>query len=132
MNYLMIYIFKLFKLLWGLVRHDLTSLLVVLHMQLSYQLTLSVIISGLDEAVLSRLMLSSIVSPLIWKDNKNEIYKLLISYENPKPDLFLNILSFGNFFSKMFCFRTHFQNKTFDKFTHEVTNRKAVLSKLIL
>ena len=76
MNYLMIYIFKLFKLLWGLVRHDLTSLLVVLHMQLSYQLTLSVIISGLDEAVLSRLLLSSIVSPLIWKENKNRIYKL--------------------------------------------------------
>ena len=73
MNYLMIYIFKLFKLLWGLVRHDLTSLLVVLHMQLSYQLTLSVIISGLDEAVLSRRLLSSIVSPLIWKKNKNEI-----------------------------------------------------------
>ena len=73
MNYLMIYIFKLFKLLWGLVRHDLTSLLVVLHMQLSYQLTLSVIISGLDEAVLSRPLLSSIVSPLIWKENENVI-----------------------------------------------------------
>ena len=57
--------FQALQALVGLVRHDLTSLLVVLHMQLSYQLTLSVIISGLDEAVLSRLLLSSIVSPLI-------------------------------------------------------------------